>query len=721
MRMLSPCLVFLLSISVHGQESITLEGIWKDYSYYPNYIPGFTFMDDGQHYSRKEEDIINRYDLITGERVDVIWDASKYKDVAGFDGQFDSYELVDQESKLLITDNIQSIYRRSFQADYYLFDLESNVLTQVYEGGQIQYATLSPSAEQIAFVHQNDVYIKDLETDIISQITNDGESNQIINGSADWVYEEEFAFAKAFFWNADGTSLAYMKFDESAVKNFTMTLHHNNMYPTYDTFKYPKVGEQNSTVSAHIYHLEKGTTVRVDLPSDPEMYIPRLKWTNDPDDLCVFWMNRHQNELTLYLANRKKGKTKELLQETNPYYINITDDLTFTKDGQNFIWTSEESGYNHIYLYNMKGRKIKSLTSGDQDVVSYQGMDEGNGHIYYRAIGETALEKKVYRVDIKNKKSTCLTPMDGTSSAQFSSNYDYYVITNSSINTAQTYTVYDRNQNVVRVIEDNAGMKVIQSQVGTQSAEFFSFTQSSGVELNGYMIKPADFDTKGNYPVFMFLYGGPGSQQVTDAWKGQNYWWFQHLVSLGYIVAVVDNRGTGGRGEEFKKMTYLQLGKYETEDQIDAAKYLGNLPYTDASRIGIFGWSYGGYMSSLCLLKGNDIFKAAIAVAPVTNWKWYDSIYTERYMRTYEENPEGYDQNSPINFVDRLKGNYLLVHGMADDNVHFQHTAEMTNALIKANKQFDTYFYPNRNHGIYGDNARLHLYTKMTNFILENL
>ncbi len=711
----------LLTFSLSSQDSISLEGLWKDYSYAYNRVPGFTFMADGKHYSRKEDDQIVKYDLTTGSMVDVIWDSSKYKDVAGFDGQFGSYELVDNESKLFITDNVKSLYRRSYFADYYLFDLESKQLTQVYDKGQIQYATLSPTAEQVAFVFQNNVYIKDLKSNTITQITFDGKSNAIINGAADWVYEEEFAFAKAFFWNTDGTSLAYMKFDETAVKEFTMTLHYDKMYPVYQTFKYPKVGEQNATVSAHIYNLAKKQTVKVDLAEDPEMYIPRLKWTEDPDELCVFHLNRHQNDLTLYLANRKKGKVKALLNETNKYFIDITDDLTFTKDGEGFIWTSEKSGYNHIYLYDMKGNEVKALTTGNTDVVAYQGMDVSNGDIYYRSIGDTALEKKVYRVNIESGQKTCLTPMKGTNSAQFSSTYDYFVNTLSTINTAPTYTVHDRQGEVVRVIEDNAEMSKIQSSVGTQPAEFFTFTQSTGVELNGYMIKPKNFDESNEYPVFMFLYGGPGSQQVTDAWKGQNYWWFQHLASLGYLIAVVDNRGTGGRGEEFKKMTYMQLGKYETEDQIDAARYLGGLKYTDASRIGIFGWSYGGYMSSLCLLKGNDVFKAAIAVAPVTNWKWYDSIYTERYMRTYSENKDGFDDNSPIHFVDRLKGNYLLIHGMADDNVHFQNTAEMANALIGANKQFDTYFYTNRNHGIYGDNARLHLYTKMTEFVLEKL
>ncbi|MEL6989683.1 MAG: alpha/beta fold hydrolase, partial [Bacteroidota bacterium] len=341
--------------------------------------------------------------------------------------------------------------------------------------------------------------------------------------------------------------------------------------------------------------------------------------------------------------------------------------------------------------------------------------------VYYQAAEKGPLNKYVLSVDFKGKKKKMLTSEDGTNSAAFNSTFDYFINTHSTANSAATYKVYDSNGKLIKTLEENKQNQVLMDTYGVAPVEFFEFTTSEDVQLNGWMIKPADFDASKKYPVFMYLYGGPNSQQVTNSWKGFNYWWFQMLAQKGYIVACVDNRGTGARGEEFRKMTYMQLGHYETIDQIEAAKYLGGLDYTDAERIGIFGWSYGGYMSSLCLLKGNDVFKAAIAVAPVTNWKWYDTIYTERYMRTLKENEDGYKNNSPVYFADRLKGNYLLVHGNADDNVHFQNSVEMANALIKANKQFDTYFYPNRNHGIYGGNTRLHLYTKMTNFLLEKL
>ncbi|MFT6742230.1 MAG: dipeptidyl-peptidase-4, partial [Paraglaciecola sp.] len=386
---------------------------------------------------------------------------------------------------------------------------------------------------------------------------------------------------------------------------------------------------------------------------------------------------------------------------------------------------SEKDGWNHVYLYDMKGQQVAQLTSGKWEVTNFYGVDEVNNKFYYQAAKDGPMRRHIYEGNLQRLKQQTadrqMTTEKGTNTAQFSSTFDYYVNTHAAINSPSNYTVYTRGSKAVRVIEDNATLKATQKEMNVLPVEFFEFFTEEKVKLNGYMIKPTNFDANKKYPVFMYQYSGPGSQQVVDSWRGANYWWFQMLAQQGYLIACVDGRGTGARGEEFKKMTYKQLGHYETLDQIEAAKWLGRLPYTDANRIGIFGWSYGGYLSSLAILKGNDVFKAAIAAAPVTNWKWYDSIYTERYMQTSEENPEGYQQNSPVYFADQLKGNYLLVHGMGDDNVHFQNTAEMANALIAANKQFDTYFYPNRNHGIYGGNTRLHLFTKMTNFLTEHL
>ena len=723
-----------------AQKPISLENIWQEYTFYPKYIPGFNFQNDGRHYTRQEEGKIVQYDLLTGQRSTTILDASKLKGKSSFDGKMDSYEFSADEDKIMLTSGTESIYRHSTRAHFFVWD-RSDLIPVSADGKKVMYATFNPQADKVAYVFENNLYYQDLKTRKTTQITTDGAINKIINGAADWVYEEEFAVWKCFEWSPDGTKLAYYRFDESAVPEFTMTNYRDEMYPEYVTFKYPKVGEKNAVVSIHIYDLNTKKTATAELIKNPpvkdtgkgevvmlkekpetgEFYVPRIKWTQDNMQLCVFKMNRRQNNLKLLLTNAVTGKTELLLEENNKYYIDIHDNLTFLKGGKQFVWTSEQDGWNHVYLYNMDGSLERQLTKGNWEVTNFYGVDENNGLIYYQAAKKSPLQREVYEGSLKGKRERTVADAAGWNDAAFSSTFDYYTLTHSDVNTAPAFKVYDRAGKLIRVLEDNKRIADLQQQYNTVPVEFSVIKTSQNVELNAYTIKPPDFDKSKKYPVFMYLYGGPGSQSVTDSWKGQNYWWFQMLAQQGFIVACVDNRGTGGRGEEFKKMTYQQLGHYETIDQIEAAKYLADLPYTDADRVGIFGWSYGGYMSSLALLKGNDVFKAAIAVAPVTNWKWYDTIYTERYMRTLSENPDGYADNSPVYFADRLKGNYLLVHGMGDDNVHFQHTAEMANALIGANKQFDTYFYPNRNHGIYGGLTRLHLYDKMTDFLKENL
>ena len=703
-----------------AQKDITLEGIWKDYEFNAQSVPGFNFLKDGKHYTRLEDNKIQQYDLSTGELAATLLDPASIRD---FSQHIDGYSFSEDEGKILVETESEQIYRRSSRANYLVYDRQSGSMTPLYPEGKQQYATFNPQADKVAFVHDNNLYYKDLATGKVVAITKDGEYNKIIYGATDWVYEEELSFARAFEWSPDGMRLGFYRFDESEVKEFTMTNYRDELYPEYETFKYPKVGEQNSKVDIYIFDLRVGKSLPVFLGQDKDIYIPRIKWTANSDKLCVLRMNRHQNHIELLLADPRSGETELLLEEKNKYYISeeVLDNLTFLKNGKQFIWTSEMDGWHHIYLYDMKGRKVEQITKGKWEVTAFYGVDEKAGRVYYQAAENSPMERQVYSIGLDGKDKQVLAGESGWNSAQFSQTYDYYVVTHSTANKPATYTVLDRKGRRLRVIEENLGLKKKMQEYGVQPIEFFSFKTQEGVDLNGWMIKPRDFKETRQYPVFMFVYGGPGSQQVTDSWKGFNYWWFQMLAQQGYIVACVDNRGTGGRGEEFKKMTYQQLGYYETLDQIQAAKYLGSLKYTDPARIGIFGWSYGGYMSSLCILKGNDVFKAAIAVAPVTNWKWYDTIYTERYMRTYQENEKGYRENSPVYFAGRLKGAYLLVHGMSDDNVHFQHTAEMANALINANKQFETYFYPNRNHGIYGGNARLHLYTKMTAFLDANL
>ena len=714
-------LFLLAGLSLTAQKQISVNDIWGTYQFIPGSVPGFNFQQDGVSFTKQDRTVINEYNLASGDLTRPILDAASLRDNPNYKGGLDGYRFSDSENKIILNENTESIYRYSTRADYYIYDREKGKLSSVFDGGKVRYATLDPAEEKVAFVHKNDLYYTDLSSGETTRVTSDGSENRIINGATDWVYEEEFALVTGFQWSPDGERIAYYRFDETEVPEFTMMNYRDEAYPEYVTFKYPKVGEKNSTVTLHIYDLKKGKSREIKTPAGPDIYYPRIHWTKDPEELIVFKMNRHQNELELLLVNAKNGKTETLLEEKSQWYVDVHDNLTFLDDGKHFVWSSEEDGYNHMYLYNLKGKQKEQLTKGKWDVTAFYGVDETNGEFYYQAAKEDPMTRHVYRANLKGKKHEQLTRETGTNNAQFSSNFDYYVNTHSTINTPPTYTVYDRSGKVIRRIEDNAKLRGTQQEYAVQPAEFFTFKNREGDVLNGYMIKPPNFKKRGNYPVFMYLYGGPGSQQVTDSWKGQNYWWFQMLAQQGYVVACVDNRGTGGRGEAFKKQTYLKLGELETRDQIDAAKYLGGLSYTDPERIGIFGWSYGGYMSSLCLLKGNDVFKAAIAVAPVTNWKWYDSIYTERYMRTPAENPDGYRDNSPVYFADRLKGNYLLIHGMGDDNVHFQNTAEMANALIMANKQFDTYFYPNRNHGIYGGPTRLHLYNKMTDFVLNKL
>ena len=568
---------------------------------------------------------------------------------------------------------------------------------------------------------ENNLYVKDLAKNKITAITKDGEKNKVINGMCDWVYEEEFRFTKAYEWSGDGNKLAFIRFDESMVPEFVMPMYEDDAYPRYEKFKYPKVGESNSKVKVMMYDVTKEKLQEINTGEMMDFYIPRIKWTNDANLLCVQKLNRHQNHLQFILVDAKNKKTSILLEEKSKYYIDITDNLTFLKDGKHFVITSEKNGFNSIYLYNMKGQQIKQLTESKYDVLSMYGIDEKRSIVYFQAIDSLPKHNAVFSVKLDGKDFKRLSPDKGSNIAEFAPLFEYYTLRHSQINTASRISVHKTNGETIRVLQDNAHVKQLQKDYGAQEISFFNFTTSEQVVLNGWQLKPANFDPKMKYPVLITQYSGPNSLEATDGWKGSNYWWFQLLAQKGIMVVCVDPRGTGGRGEEFRKMTYMQLGKYETLDLIETAKYLGNLPYIDKGRIGIFGWSYGGYMSSLAILKGNDFFKTAIAVAPVTNWKWYDSVYTERYMKTYKENESGYKDNSPVYFADRLKGNFLLVHGTADDNVHFQNSAEMAKALIKANKQFDSCYYPNKNHGIYGDNARIHLYTKMTNFLLEKL
>ena len=699
------------------KKEVTLENIWKTYDFYPKSVRGFKSMQDGNYYSKLDkkgdDSQINKYSFRTGQKIRTLVNSKN------IEIDINNYTFSKDEKKVLFANETEKIYRYSSKSIYHIYNLKTKKLEKLSDD-KVMYAEFSPSGDKVAYVNSNNLFVKDLSNSKTIQITTDGELNQIINGATDWVYEEEFGLTQAFFWSPDEKKIAFYKFDEREVKEFSMDMFNTELYPSQYQFKYPKAGEDNSKLSIHFYNFDYGETTMISLNKSYE-YIPRMNWTKSNDLLYILAMNRHQNELDFILYNTTNSSSEILFSEKDKYYIDVHDNTTFTDDGQSLIWTSEKSGFNHIYLVNLENGKSQQVTTGNWEVTKYHGMNQDDNKVFYTSNEEGAINKSLYCINLDGSDKTKLSEDLGTHSSTFSNGMKYYSNTYSTADTPPYISLHNHTGKEIRVLEDNADLSAKMEEFDLTKKEFFSFTTSEDVNLNGWMIKPSDFDPNKRYPVFMFLYGGPGSQQVVNSWGWFNYFWYQHLAQKGYIVACVDNRGTGGRGAEFKKMTYLQLGKYETIDQIEANRYLAKLPYVDKNRIGIQGWSYGGYMSSLAITKGADVFKTAIAVAPVTNWRYYDNIYTERYMRTPQENASGYDDNSPINHVDSLKGNYLLIHGTADDNVHVQNTYEMVSALVKANKQFDLFVYPDKNHGIYGGNTRLHLYKLMTDYILENL
>lgn len=715
-------LVTPMVFAQQGKKDITLEEIWLEYKFMPEFVEGGKSMEDGEHYTIVEDNGISKYAYATGKKVDGLvkpGDITPKGDTSAVD--IANYNFSLDEGKVVIGTESEKIYRRSSKAIFHVLDLKTKDFQLLTDKGKVSHATVSPTENKVAYVWENDLYVKDLTNGKEIAITSDGEWNHIINGMCDWVYEEEFEFTKAFQWSPDGKYIAYYRFDESEVREFSMDYYGGRLYPKQYQFKYPKAGEKNSDVEIYIYSLENSKSVKIDIGNEKDQYIPRIKWMANPEKLCVFKMNRLQNSLELLEADAKNGSTVTFFSETSDTYIEIHDNLRFLKDGKHFIWTSEMSGYNHIYKYPLNGKAGKQITEGKWDVTKLHGVDEENELIYYQSAEQGPQFRAEYVIDFKGKDKKKLTENTGMNDAEYSEGFKYFINTFNSANSPGEIVLYNSEGKHIRTLVDNKKLKDLMKEYAITDKEFFSFSTSTGVQLNAWMIKPSNFDESKKYPVFVTIYGGPGSNTVSDEFGSFNYFWHEMLAQKGYIIVSVDNRGTGARGREFKNCTYQQLGKYETIDQIEAAKYLGTLSYVDAKRIGIQGWSYGGYLSSLCITKGADYFKAAIAVAPVTNWRFYDSIYTERYMRTPQKNADGYDDNSPINHVEKLKGEYLLVHGTADDNVHFQNTTEMINALVRANKQFDLFVYPDKNHGIYGGTTRYHLYTKMTNFILENL
>ncbi|MEO9478490.1 MAG: S9 family peptidase [Maribacter dokdonensis] len=656
---------------------------------------------------------VDKYDYKTLEKVGTVVSSADLAEIPSFS----AYTFSDDEKKLLLSTEIEPIFRRSRLGVFYVYEIASKKVVKVSES-KIQEPLFSPDGSQVAYVKDNNLYIFTIESGETKQITQDGVKNQIINGVTDWVYEEEFSFVRAFEWNADGSKIAFLRFDETSVPEFSMDVYGTGLYQQPHVFKYPKAGENNSKVTLHLLDVASGNIAAVDLNS--AYYIPRIKWMNHKDMLSVQTLNRHQDHLTMYAVNAKKNEVSVLLEEKDDAYVDITDNLTFLED-DSFIWTSEKDGYNHIYLYGEDGNLMSQITKGDWEVTKYYGYDQNEDKIYYQSTENGSINRGVYNISSGGDDKKALAVIQGTNNASFSTDFTYFINTYSSAEIPPVYTLHKAiNGKKVKDIKDN-GQLLQRLESYAVSPKEFSTISINGNDLNMYMIKPKDFDSSKKYPLFMYQYSGPGSQNVSNSWMGANDYWHQSLVAEGYIVACVDGRGTGFKGRDFKKVTQKELGKYEVEDQIAAAKKLSELPYIDESRTGIWGWSYGGFMSTNCILKGNDTFEMAIAVAPVTSWAFYDTIYTERYMQTPQENPSGYDDNSPFNYPHLLEGDYLLIHGTGDDNVHVQNSMRMIEALIQADKQFDWGIYPDKNHGIYGGNTRIHLFNKMTNFIKEKL
>lgn len=710
------CLLFTLSLAAQ-ETRFTVEAITSG-EFRTEGLDVLRSLKNGKEYAVLNFDresrttSVDSYDYETRQKTATLVNSSDLEGVQ----YFTSYEFSEDENLLLLATEVEPVFRRSTLGVYYIYNRTTKALDKIADE-KIQEPTFSPDGSKVAYVFQNNIYVKDLENGELTQVTEDGKVNSIINGVTDWVYEEEFGFVRAFDWNSAGNRIAFIRFDESEVPEFSMDVYGSELYQSQHVFKYPKAGEKNASVSLHIHELG-GETRKVDLGNP--YYIPRIKWMNHPDYLSVQTINRNQNDLKLHAVDATDLSNTVLLQEKDDAYVDIHDNLTFLED-DSFIWTSEKDGWNHIYLYNEDGDLMEQLTKGDWEVTQYYGYDQAEDRVYYQSSENGSINRDIYSISSSGKDKLRLTRGDGTNAADFSADFTYFINSFSNAKTPPVYTLHRAidGKELMRIKDNSALEKKLESY--PLSPKEFSTLRINGYDLNMWMIKPVNFDPKKKYPLLLFQYSGPGSQQVANRWLGDRDYWHQLLANEGYIVACVDGRGTGLKGRDFKKMTYQELGKLEVEDQIEIAKTLSKRDYIDPDRTGIWGWSYGGFMSTNCLLKGNDTFEMAIAVAPVTSWRFYDTIYTERYMRTPQENASGYDDNSPLSYPELLKGKYLLIHGSGDDNVHVQHTMRMVEALIQADKQFDWAIYPDKNHGIYGGNTRKHLYTKMTLFIKENL
>ena len=722
------CLCVLLG----NAQQVTLQEVATG-AYRAESIYGIKPMLDGEHYTQISRDRkkIVKYSFKTGKEVATIFDVSTARNISL--KSFDDYIMSPDESKILIQTETKAIYRRSYTAVHYIFNVRNNTLETLSDGGPQQVPLFSPDGNQIAFVRDNNIFlVKLLFGNSESQVTKDGKFNHVLNGIPDWVYEEEFGFNRAFDFSADGTMLAYIRFDESEVpmysfpwyKGLKPSLDEYSVYPGAYEYKYPMPGVDNSKVTVHTFDIKSKVTRQMDLPLDADGYIPRIQFTDNPDVLAIMTLNRHQNRFDLYFANPRSTLCKLVVRDEAEQYIKEEAYGNMTFYPENFVMMSERDGYNHLYLYSAGGNLIKQITKGEFEVKSFIGWDKKTNTYYYSSNEGSPLRTAIYKIDAKGRK-TKLSSREGTNSAIFSKSMKYFINTFSNISTPPLITINDNTGKELITLVDNQRLKDKVASMTLPSKEFFSFKTSEGVELNGWMIKPANFDPSKKYPVIMHQYSGPGSQQVLDRWnigsRSDNGMFEAYMADRGFISVCVDGRGTGGRGAAFEKCTYLNLGVKESRDQVEAALYLGSLPYVDAKNIGIWGWSFGGYNTLMAMSEGTPVFKAGVAIAAPTDWRFYDTVYTERFMRTPKENMEGYEASSAMNRVNNLHGALLLMHGTADDNVHLRNASEYSEALVQADKQFDMHIYTNRNHSIRGGNTTKHLLTRVTNFFIEHL
>ncbi len=724
-RLFLIALLFTAICSCFGQaKEITIERIWDDYYFTPRGVPGYTAMPKSDYYTVVKRAGIERYSFATGERVDMLVansDLDRLSKGTVNISKVSSYEFSSDEKKVVLAVDEESIWRRSSLAFYYVYDIENNKLITVADTNtKLHFAFLSEDGQKVLFARDCDLFYQDLATGAITQITHDGQENAIFNGYADWVYEEELDMSSAASWSPDGSKIAFLRFDQRRVKEYNFALY-DDLYPTDFKYKYPKAGEDNSLVDVYIYDLASKQLTRVDLGDNSNCYFPRVYWLPNSQDAVILKLNRHQDQLDFIRYNTVTKQQDIVYTDKNDKWLDVTDNYYFLKDGKTMIVTSERDGFNHIYKVTLGG-EIKQLTSGNWEVNEIQYVNENKKLIYYLSNESGVLNRDLYSITFDGKKKTLMSTGDGWNQPSFSPNGNFYRNQYSSLNTLPIYTIRDAKGKELRVLNDNKHVKETMNAYGFVDREIIHFTTEDGTELYGWMMKPANFDPNKKYPVMMNCYGGPGSQQVTNSYGS---WYdlalYQMLAQKGYISVCVDGRGTATRGDAFKKVIYQQMGKYEAIDQIAAANWLKKQSYVDGDRIGIWGWSFGGYLSALSLFRGDGAFKMAISVAPVTNWRYYDNIYTERFMRTPQENPDGYDLNSPTTYAKDLKGKYLLIHGTADDNVHFQNAMELVKALNEAGVEYDQFFFPNKNHFIMGGNTRTYLYNKLAKYILENL